>query len=503
MIRRSLAHIVVAACFVAGASGRACGQETPGSAGNDPRLQRPLTLDECVSIALENNIELRVSRLSREAVATGVGEAMGIFFPEITANANRSNFTQFGDLSWNVYERQQRLRFGTASLTQTLPIGTLIGVNYFLLHDILPPNLDTPAYQVTVGFTQPLLRGAGWRATTGPVRIAKYERAIADTEVRARELFVIQRVKAAHSEVIRQWKFIDINQRAIERDNELLAQSQAKLEAGLATKRDLLSAEIILAQDRGTLVDAQTGYQEALDGLTRALGLRPGTDRIDVLDKDVVLDTIRIDETAWIEKARRDNPTLAAARLQVERNRLAMKVAGNARLPQLDFGLSWTRFNNADDQELDILDNLERIAQGDLPDEIAITGFRGWTTSLTVSYPLGNKVLGSAYRRSRLVHEQSQRLLDDADRQVVLEVRTAMRALRNSVERLAILDKNITGAKDKLEFATVNFQLGRASNLDVTDSQKDLLDAETDYVNALVDYRIQVSRVEFLIGGFE
>jgi outer membrane protein len=180
-----------------------------------------------------------------------------------------------------------------------------------------------------------------------------------------------------------------------------------------------------------------------------------------------------------------------------------MKVAGNARLPQLDFGMAYTHYNNADEQEIDIRDNIERIMQGDLPDQIKPTGFRGWTSSVTLSYPLGNKVLGSAYRRSRLVHQQSERILEDAERQVVLEVRTAIRALRNNVERLGILDKNIEGARDKLEFATVNFQLGRASNLDITESQKDLLDAEVDYVNAVVDYRIQVSRIEQLLGGFE
>jgi outer membrane protein TolC len=501
MMRRRFAVLAFVACSVSSAvSARA---QTPAAVDDDPRLARPLTLQDCIAIALENNLELRIGRLSRDATATGVGEALGIFYPEFLVNANRSNFTQFGDITWDVFDTQQRLRFGTASMRQTLPIGTLLSADYFLFHEILPPDLDTPIEQITVGFTQPLLRGAGWRATTGPVRIARYDTRIAEADLRARELLVIQRVKAAHAEVVRQFKLIDVNQQAIERDRELLAQSQAKVEAGLATKRDLLSAEIILAQDRGTLVDAQTLYEDARDRLARALGLRAGTRSIDIVEKDVTLDTLHIDEARWIDKARRDNPTLAAARLGVERNRLAMKVAGNARLPQLDFGMAYTHYNNADEQEIDIRDNIERIMQGNLPDLIKPTGFRGWTSSVTLSYPIGNKVLGSAYRRSRLVHQQSERILEDAEHQVVLEVRTAIRALRNNVERLGILDKNIEGARDKLEFATVNFQLGRASNLDITESQKDLLDAEVDYVNAVVDYRIQVSRIEQLLGGFE
>jgi len=77
-----------------------------------------------------------------------------------------------------------------------------------------------------------------------------------------------------------------------------------------------------------------------------------------------------------------------------------------------------------------------------------------------------------------------------------------VRTLLNNVERLAILQKSIDGARSKLEFADVNFQLGRASNLDITDAQKDLVNAQTDYVNEVIDYKIQVARIEQLLGGF-
>src|SRR5207244_2089199 len=118
-------------------------------------------------------------------------------------------------------------------------------------------------------------------------------------------------------------------------------------------------------------------------------------------------------------------------------------------------------------------------------------------------YPIGNLALGSAYKRSRLVYEESQRALDDVQRQVTLQVRSTIRGLGDKIQRLEILNKNLEGARNKLEFAALNFQLGRASNLDVTDAQKDLLKAETDYVNDVIDYRIQLSQVERLMGGFE
>ena len=83
---------------------------------------------------------------------------------------------------------------------------------------------------------------------------------------------------------------------------------------------------------------------------------------------------------------------------------------------------------------------------------------------------------------------------------MTLDGRDTVRNLLRIEERISILKKNIEGARAKVEFAK-NFQLGRASNLDITDAQKDLLNAETDQVNELVNYRVEFARLEQLLGG--
>jgi outer membrane protein TolC len=66
---------------------------------------------------------------------------------------------------------------------------------------------------------------------------------------------------------------------------------------------------------------------------------------------------------------------------------------------------------------------------------------------------------------------------------------------------MEVLKKTIEGAKDKVEFANVNFQLGRADNFDITDAQKDLIEGELDYNDELVSYYIALARLEELLGG--
>lgn len=502
MFRREL-HALVLALAVVSQSATAYAQQPtplPEGASVDPRLAQPLRLEDCIDIALQNNLDLRVARLNEAATRTTITEARGAFWPVVGLTYDRLRNHLHGELP----DKTEHLDNGFASLSQLLPLGTQAAVTYGALHYRLDPDLsDRPANQWIFSVTQPLLRGGWWRATTAGVRGAGYDTRISQANLDATQLGVVRQVKTAYYEVLRQAKLVEVSAKAIERDEQLVLESRSKLEAGLGTKRDVLSAEIQLEQDRGKLVDAQTAYNEALDGLARVLGLQVEAQRIDIADRDVPLDSVEIRDNDWVAKALRDNPALRAARLAVERAQLDMQVAGNGRLPQLDLSVVYNSLDDPDLNELIKEENRFRILVGKEPKELEFTAAEGWQTLLTFSYPIGNRALGAAHQRTRLLHQQAQRTLEDTQRQVALDVRTAIRSLRNRVEQVHILQKSMEGAKDKLEFASVNFQLGRASNLDITDAQKDLLDAQIDFVNAVIDYRVQLATIEAVIGGFE
>lgn len=511
MVRRFLRLMAAATALVLCTTGAARAVD----ADDDPRLNAPLTLETCIAIALEHNLELQAARLQYESTRAGVGAALGIYWPEFQVTATGSNFNLPGepfmvatvrpqfDEYRSRHDLDQWIRGGTASMLERLPAGSTIGLHYTLNHSKLEPDRhDTPNYEFDALFTQPLLRGGGWRAGTSEVRSARFDSKIAAADVRARELFVIEQAKTAYYETLRNLRLIEVNEAAVGRDSQLVRLSQSKLDTGLGTKRDVLSAQIQMEQDRGTLVDAQTAYDEAVDFLCRVLGVSLGVHQITFVQTPVTHEPIAVDEALWTEKARQNNPALKAARLNVEKNRHLMKVARNARLPQLDFTIGWKHANDPDFNELRIEENIIRIAQGDSAKDYRTTGVKGWTGTVLLTVPLGNRILGNQARQADLAYQQAQRLATETERRTVNEVRTAVRALHNNVERLGILEKSIEGARSKLEFANVNFQLGRASNLDITDAQKDLIDAETDYVNELIDYKIQVARIEQLLGGF-
>ena len=82
----------------------------------------------------------------------------------------------------------------------------------------------------------------------------------------------------------------------------------------------------------------------------------------------------------------------------------------------------------------------------------------------------------------------------------------------NLVAKLRANEWNIAGtakafemkkasSEGKLEIAKSRFALGVATNLDITDSQKDLLDAEIDLLESIRDYNIGLAELERSVGG--
>ena len=173
---------------------------------------------------------------------------------------------------------------------------------------------------------------------------------------------------------------------------------------------------------------------------------------------------------------------MRSAELAVKRSRLDLTVAQNSRLPQVDLKASY--FN----------DYGESINSGE------IGRGTGWQASVNLAYPLFDRSAEGETISRRAELGQAQDRLKLLERQLTLRVREIVRTVRTSAAEVTSIQQTIDAADDKLQFATAMFNLGRASNLDITDARTDLVKAQTQMVKKLVDYNAQLALLESLTG---
>jgi outer membrane protein TolC len=462
-----------------------------GNAEIRAAVRKPLTLEDCIGIALAKNIAFGIANGDfAQAEASHSGE-YGIFFPVINFDARKEKSDQSlielnSDLTEDVTRDKLDNQGLSVTVEQLFPTGAQVDFTSDLSRDRNTPNVFEPSTKTrnrkfSVALKQPLLRGAWPAIVRSSIKTAEYDRQIERKELYDTRLQTIFLTKRAFYEVLLQLELIKVNQAAIQRDSTLWKASQAKVIAKLATRRDVLSAEIQLAGDRVKLIKSQTDLRNRLDDLKDVLGL-PIDLRIEIAEVALDFSLQSLDEESLIQQALRSNPSIQSAEIAIQRSRVDLTVARNDRLPQLDLIASFLRSFESETE-------LNRDKNKD-----------GWEVAFKLSYPLFNREAAASAQVAQIGISQEQDRLVDMQRQIKVSVRTIVRSIYSIIEEIKTLERSIEAAEQKVSFATSMFNLGRASNLDITDAQEALLKNQSEYVRNLVDYRIQLALLESLTG---
>ncbi|TFG95472.1 MAG: hypothetical protein E4H11_05005, partial [Myxococcales bacterium] len=184
------------------------------------------------------------------------------------------------------------------------------------------------------------------------------------------------------------------------------------------------------------------------------------------------------------EQALANRPEIQEILYRLKQSALAVRVAGNAVLPKLDLVGAFRRHD------------FDTSARG-------VWGFdsQSWLAGVEFEIPFGN--VAARERLSALAHQyvRIERELENQRRLIELEVRSEDVSLRENLAELEAQTAKVEQARSKLDIAQVRYQRGIADNLDVTDAQQDLVDAESDLLAAVVDYTNGLARLEARIAG--
>ena len=442
--------------------------------------RRPLSLEQSVKVALENNLKLQIVEIGVAVGERGIAGARAKFHPTAgidgTADGVRRAHSSREDETSNSEEVQLFLQ-------QELPTGgnVILGAGYSReFEDWFSSATGTNDERTSVlgGMSievrQPLLAGGRVYVARQKILTAEYDDEINRAELRAGMLKVMAETKSAYYQVVRALQQIDVIERALVRDRELIRASEALFEAGRVSKVDVFSAEIRLSNDRARLASSRADLEVVQNELRRVLGL-PVNVQIDVSDRTIPFRPVQIELDGWIGRAIENRPELMKIRKELEKSELAVRVSRNAVLPSLDIG-------------------------GAYQPGFDFASFN-WRAGLGFRYPLGNVAARSRLDQAELQRERVRREYTQQKRVIDLEVREVEIRLRESVERLKNLTVQMESARSKGEIARGRFEMGLANNLDITNADEELIRSESMLLQAIVDYATNIALLEARIAG--
>jgi len=115
--------------------------------------------------------------------------------------------------------------------------------------------------------------------------------------------------------------------------------------------------------------------------------------------------------------------------------------------------------------------------------------------------PLSNVITKANYAQAKLNLEQSRLKLKNQQLQLDLEISNAVRAVETNYQRALAYRTARELAEQKLKAEEEKFKVGMSTNYLILQYQRDLANAQTMELKALIDYNVSLANLDRVMGA--
>jgi outer membrane protein TolC len=433
---------------------RAGAGQTTNTVTNAPAwVTRPLSLVDCLNLALSQNATILKAKSDLQASYGVVVQTRAVALPQLTASG------QYKDSDRTTIENFPAPGF---------------------------PQLPVQNWNAGIQIVQSIYTGGKMVAAVRTARLTK-EQALLNYQTTLQDTLLNTRV--AYYDVLLAAQQIVVNEASVKLLTQELEDQQRRYNAGTVPHFNVLRAEVAVANERPALIQARNNYRIAKNNLANLLGYNLPRD----IWEDIPLNLsdqlealpYQIDLPEAIEQALANRTELAALRKQeaLQKENVINARSGYKPTVSVFGGYTWNNSQFTD------------------PEDLGWT-LHGWNAGAEFTWDIFDGMLTRGkVIQARALYEKSRTDMEDMGRQIELEVRTAYSQF---IEAQEVLDSQKTvqaEAEEALREAEARAEAGTGTQLDVLDAQTSLTQARTTEIQALHDYAVARAKLERAIGA--
>lgn len=407
------------------------------------QAQDVMTLEEAISIGLENNYQVQLSRNLSEIAENNRTFGNAGFLPTLSATATSTERVEDSDF---IAGGESRSTSGARNSNRNAAL-----------------NLN-------------------WTLFDGFKMFRTFDRlgviqGVADEELRLEMEFLVASVTLGYYNIIRINEQLKILRNNIDVTEERIEIEETKVDLGSGSEYDLLQARSDLNADWAAYLRENNLLNEAKISLNMLLSRSPNTE-FDVTE-DILIDR-NLPEGELYQKIMTENTQLAIARMEKSISNLEIKEIRGERFPEISLTSGYS-FNRTENDGGFIRFN-ESIGFS-----IGLTARVNLFDGFNMSRRVDNAKIQS---KNAEIRYENQKLRLESD------FFTLYRAYLNSIELVDLEERNLENAELTVEIALERFRLGSISSLQLREAQRTFLQAENRLINA--KFEAKVAETELL-----
>jgi outer membrane protein len=423
--------------------------------------------------ALKSDPQIRQADANRMASREARPQAWSALLPQVSGTLSRNQDKQDGNEPASSVGRGS----GGGTGTPVPPVNGSTNSGQFLL------NSTSRAWSLNL--RENLFSWSNWVA----VKQADKEVAQAEATYQAAEQNLILRVAQAYFTVLSALDSLQANLASLEAISRQLDQANKRFEVGLIAITDVQDAKAAHDTAAAAVIAAKRTLATAGDQLSEITGQK--YDSLSKPGDDMPLNTPQpADEDRWVTVSLDQNVSLLSSRLNADIARENVRIAFGGHLPTLDLLASKSRTTS---------DANETIAGSPFSLNTSVND-RQYTLQVTV--PL----FSGGFTQSRV--RQAQYLWIAAKEGVVQQSRATERLARDAylgvisgIARVQALRQALESSHTALQATEAGYEVGTRTSVDVLNSRRTLVQAETDYASSRYDYIVSVIHLRLAAGN--
>jgi len=480
-LSRAVVLLTMIVCFV-GTTAKAQEADTT-SISNAMGSQKVLKLTEAIQVSLANNSQIKRSLFDLKIADEQVTKAWSSVLPDVSASAT---YTRNLEIPVNFVPAQ--------FFDPNAPAGELVPLQF---------GTDNN-WQGGLSVEQTLFRGEAFVGISS----SKVFKAVQAENLRATSQQIVTQARLAYYQVLIAEEQLRLQESTVERLEKNLTENKARLKAGLVDEYAVLQVRVQLQNQRPQLTQARYAVDQAYRDLKEVLGVpldlefsvQGNLNSFDVTSdqaiKKINKNLKQVDSMTPYQFERRTNITDLATNLRGDIRVLEKQEALKQReikaiksrfLPSLtaNYNLNWSAAQTG---------NPVFFGSED-------TRARSQTLGFTFSLPLfqgfeRSSDLDIAQIEKKDLEEQKRAVMRSAKN----EIQSARESLNQAIETAPAREQALELAREGYERAKARLKNGLGSQLDVTNAELQLREAEANYAQMVYNYLSAKARYDQAIG---
>jgi outer membrane protein TolC len=427
-----------------------------------------LTMENAISMALNNNNIIKSNRYGIEKASWDVKRAWAQLFPKISFNTT--------------YSWIDRQTFAERDFRQYLPPE---------LSDQIPQTVFQESYRSTFDLYFPLFNGV----LINGLSIAYEQENLTENQTRSVEHQTVYNVIASYLNVLRNKEIYRIQNEFLELSRLNYEKAQRLYEANRYSQNEALRWKIDYQQQKSVLANSAAELRSSILSLSRLINTE--------LDSSIIIDpkvltNLDLEQNKILgftdkeilkiidlsnEELIKANASLAALKSGEEISRLTHKNSYSSFMPNinLNYSYGWRENNTID---FDDYSPKTLLINFSLP---IFSGFQNY----------------SAYKSSLYEYKQNQEQFKDQLLNTKIILNDVANNIINIKTQIDLLKTNLEISKNNYSIVERQRERGLVSNIDYIDAKLNVQNANIDYIGNNYNFMIAIAELYYLTGKIE